>query len=154
MYFPKIETRLKQRCCIRLSENAVFPSRRRRRPAAVLIISTSAFIAVGQDSLWLVTEEVCRGWLVWCQNTTINPWGGIGDSPPHHQNHSTNFNHSHRQVKVNTTLKDNLILFSGISTSAASEWWFRLLCPPSQHWQKFAPWYTCTLVSVVGLKVF
>ena len=45
--------------------------------------------------------------------------GELGGSPPGHQNHSTHFNPSQRQVKVNTTLKDTIILFSGISTSAA-----------------------------------
>ena len=32
---------------------------------------------------------------------------------------STNFNHGHRQVKVNRTLKINLVLFSSIATSTA-----------------------------------
>ena len=41
----------------------------------------------------------------------------VGGSP--HRNHSTNCNHSHRQVKVNRTLKINLVLFSSITTSAA-----------------------------------
>ena len=40
-----------------------------------------------------------------------------GGSP--HRNHSTNFNHGHRQVKVNRTLKINLVLFSSIATSTA-----------------------------------
>ena len=51
-------------------------------------------------------------------STRTNRGGGINGSPPRHQNHSTNFYHSHRQVKVNMTLKINLVLFSSISTSA------------------------------------
>ena len=43
----------------------------------------------------------------------------VDGSPSPRRNHFTNFCHSHRQAKVNTILKTNLVLFSSISTSAA-----------------------------------
>ena len=36
--------------------------------------------------------------------------------PPHHQRHSTNFNHSNRQIKINLSIKINLMLLSSVCT--------------------------------------
>ena len=75
--------------------------------------------------------------------------------PPLYQHHSTYDYHSHKQIKLNLILKSNLMLFYSISTKVRrSNWRFRLQSPPSQHRRKFAQWWTCALLGVVGLTTF